>query len=126
MNELTLSDVHLDDRYLWKTLPSMKTEGMDYPLLCWIMDAEHWDRFCFHTPDYMLDRLPPPNLVGDTILLIKGGNNRYQAARDLGYLSIDCMLFDDQLDSIKWTRYLLQCDPLRNPDLPYLGLVDYK
>jgi hypothetical protein len=104
----------------------MKTEGMKYPLLCWMTNEEYWEKFCYHTPDWMLDRLPKPNLVGDTLLLIKGGNNRYQAARDLGYLSIDCMLFDEQIDAIHWTRYLEQCDPLLNPDLPFLGLVDYK
>ena len=36
------------------------------------------------------------------------------------------MIFDDQVDSIRWTRYLDQCDPLRNPDKQYLGLIECK
>ena len=128
MSDLTLGDSHPDDRYLHKTLPTMRERGMDYPLLCWLMDRDFYEnKFLKSTPDWMSDRLPPPSYVWeDRLILIKGGNNRYQSARDLGYDSIDCMVFDQQIDAIRWTAYLNQVDPLRNPDIPYQGILDYK
>jgi len=128
MSDLTLGDVHLDDRYLHKTLPTMQTHGMIYPLLCWLMQRDFYEnKFLKITPDWMLPRLPQPSYVWqDWLILVKGGNNRYQAARDLGYTSIDCMIFDEQLDAIKWTVYLNQADPLKNPNIHYQGTMNYK
>ena len=127
LDYLTLTDVHLDDRYKWKTLPSMKTHGLNYPLVCFTANEKfYWDRFWKACPDFMKVRLPPPAIVNGIIYMIKGGNNRYQSANELGYTSIDCMIFEDQKDAIKWMKYLDQCDPLNHPYLEFLGLIDYK
>lgn len=127
LNELTLADVHADTRYKWKTLPSMQLSGMQYPLVCFeVTEDFYWNKFYKTTNIDMRSRLPPPSIVHGNVILIKGGNNRYQSARQLGYDSIDCLIFQDQLDAIKWTRYLDQCDPYNNPSLPYLGLIEYK
>lgn len=128
MSDLTLENVHLDERYVWKTLPTMRERGLDYPLICWIVDKDFYEkRFMKFTADDMLAKLPDPvfHPPGKAIM-IKGGNNRFLSAADIGYDVIDCLIFDDQIDAIKWTRYLDHCDPLRNPDKPYLGLIDYK
>jgi hypothetical protein len=128
MSDLTVENAHLDERYVWKTLPTMRERGLDYPLICWIIDEDFYKkRFMRFTSDDMLARLPDPvfHPPGKAIM-IKGGNNRFLSASDIGYDMIDCLIFDDQIDAIKWTRYLDHCDPLRNPDKPYLGLIEYK
>lgn len=130
MSDVTMGDVHIDDRYKWKTLPTMRERGMDYPLLTWIVDRDFYEnKFLRSAADWMIPKLPPPAYVTvapDKVVLIKGGNNRYQAAKEIGYDSIDCFIFDYQLDAIKWARYLDHCDPLSNPDKPFLGLIEYK
>ena len=126
LDHLTLTSVHPDIRYHWKTTPSMKADGLHYPLLCWEEEESFWSKFVRITNEEYLKMLPPPNPVDGKLILVKGGNNRLQSARELGYTSIDCLVFKEQRDAIVWTRYLQQCDPLVNPDLPFLGLVDYK
>lgn len=128
LDDLTMENAHLDERYIWKTLPTMRDHGLNYPLLCWIVDEDFYEkRFKKFTADDMLKRLPDPvfHPPGKAIM-IKGGNNRFLSARDLGFHSIDCLIFDDQIDAIKWTRFLDQCDPLNNPDKTYQGLIEYK
>lgn len=127
LGDLTLADIHADIRYKWKTLPTMKSSGMIYPLVCFtVTEHFYWNKFYKATNADMKTRLPKPSIINGTIILIKGGNNRYQSAKELGYTSIDCLIFDNQLDAIKWTRFLDHCDPYNNPSLPYLGLIEYK
>ena len=127
MNHLTLTDVHLDDRFVWKTLPSMQQQGLRYPLVCFTATEEfYWTKFWKACPAFMKERLPKPSIVDGIIYMIKGGNNRYQSANSMGCSKIDCLIFAEQIDAIKWTRYLDQCDPVDNPNLPYLGLIEYK
>ena len=128
LDQLTLCDCHYDDRYLWKILPLIRDEGMRYPLVCWVADLDFYNnKFLKSTPQEMRERLPPPNVIGEKyVVLIKGGNNRYQAAKDLGYDTIDCVIFNTQEDAIRYTRWFAQCDPLENPHLEYKGLFDYK
>ena len=128
MDQLTLCDNHLDDRYLWKLLPILRDEDMKYPLVCWITTLDFYNnKFLKSTPAWMRERLPTPNVIGDKwVVMIKGGNNRYLAARDLGYDTIDCLIFDNQEDAIRYTKWFAQCDPLENPHLEYKGLFDYK
>ncbi len=125
---LTLCDNHLDDRYLWKLLPVLRDENMKYPLVCWATTIDFYNnKFLKSTPKEMRDRLLPPNVIGEKyVIMIKGGNNRYQAARDLGYDTIDCIIFNNQEDAIRYAKWFAQCDPLENPHLEYKGLFDYK
>jgi hypothetical protein len=80
LDELTLGDVHLDIRYKWKTLPSMQESGMTYPLVCFAISEDfYWNKFYKATNIDMRSRLPPPSIVNGNVILIKGGNNRYQS-----------------------------------------------
>jgi hypothetical protein len=105
----------------------MRDTGLNYPVITWIGTRDFYEKkFSMHTPNSMMERLPDPVYVdSNRCILIKGGNNRYLAAMELGYEIIDCMIFDEQLDAIKWARYLDHCDPLQNPDKPFLGLMEY-
>ena len=105
----------------------MKQNGLKYPLVCSTATEEfYWKKFWKVCPTFMKERLPEPTVVNGIIYMIKGGNNRYQSAKVMGCSSIDCLIFAEQIDAIRWMKYLDQCDPINNPQLKYQGLIEYK
>jgi hypothetical protein len=119
LTDLTPSENHSDERFKWKTLPSMQSDSLYYPLVCWIISFSFYEgKFLKTRTAESRKRLPPP--VVDTfgnVILIKGGNNRYQAAKLLEFDTIDCLIFTEQIDAIKWTKYFAHKDPYFSLDL---------
>lgn len=120
LNDLTPTENHLDDRFKWKVLPSMQMDlCMHYPLVCWITTEKFYiDKFLKTCPDEIKIRLQTPVVDNNgNVLLIKGGNNRFLAAQKLSFTSIDCLIFEKQIDAIKWTKFLSKENPYFNLDL---------
>lgn len=123
---LSPTTVHADYKHRSHILPSIVEMGLQYPLCCVKLTPEEWYKR-IHRPlnKISLSRLTPPKVINGVIWAIKMGCNRYQAARELGYVSIDCIFFDTVDDAVKMARWHQQCDPLNHPSLIYRGLYDY-
>jgi hypothetical protein len=128
LNKLTPSSVHGDGRHLTKVIPTLQTQGLYYPLLCIKFTESEWiKRVVKGTNKISASRLPEPMINSDGLIwVIKMGCNRYQAALELGYQSIDCIFFMNTDDCVKLDRWYTQCDPLHNTNCePYAGKFNY-
>ncbi len=125
---LSPTTVHADYKHRTTVLPQIVNHGLWYPLNCVKFSQDHWQRrVIYGLPPASALRLPKPVINEDGFIwAIKMGCNRYQAARELGYHSIDCIFFDHTDDAVKVARWHQQCDPLHNPESVYMGVFDYK
>lgn len=126
LSDLTPMDLHKDERWRWRDLPSIESDGLWYPLMLYKITPEWWHGpFSKWRPlgNYYID--PVINDDG-MIWAVKMGSNRWQVAKHLGYDTIDAMMFDHSDDCVKMARWHKQCDPLHNPDRPYTGAWSYE
>jgi hypothetical protein len=124
---LTPMDLHNDDRWITRDLPSIQANGLYYPILLYKETLEWWNTK--YKGWYSgLKRHATPIINDDELIhLVKMGSNRYQCAVHLGYDSIDAIMFNTQEDCIKLGAWFRDCDPLNNKNaLPYSGLYGYK
>jgi len=125
---LTPSTVHGDLRHRTKVMPTLKSQGLHYPLLCTkFTPNEYQIRVVQGTNKQSASRLLPARINSDGLIwVVKMGCNRYQAALELGYTQIDCIFFDNTDDCVKMARWFEQCNPLFNTSCePYQGKFNY-
>ena len=128
LDKLTPSSVHGDGRHQTKVIPTLKTQGLYYPLSCIKFTQSEWiNRVVHGTNKISASRLPEPTFNSDGLIwVVKMGCNRYQAALELGYTSIDCIFFNNTDDCVKIDRWYTQCDPLHHINCePYTGKFNY-
>ena len=126
LRKLTPIYLQPDDRYLWRDLPSIRDRGLDYPILLYKTDPRWWaEKYDAWVHPHVKHSTP---IIADDGLVwtIKAGTNRYQAAVDLGYDTIDGIMCDHSDECAKLTMWFKECDPLRNPDRPYTGAWSYQ
>ena len=124
---LTPMDMHADDRWKTRDLPSIQANGLWYPIIIFRVIPTWWVK------SYMRWR-PKSNKYIDPIInedgmiwAVKMGSNRYQCAIHLGYEIIDAIIFDDQKDCLRLGAWFRDCDPLNNKNAsPYTGAFGYK
>jgi hypothetical protein len=125
LSQLTPIYLQPDDRYLWRDLPSIRDRGMDYPILLYRTTPLWWEEKYSSWVHPHVKHSKPIVCADGMVWTIKAGTNRYQAALDLGYDSIDGIMCDDSDECAKLTMWFKECDPLRNPDRPYTGAWSY-
>ena len=127
LNKLSPMGLHTDDRYLTRDLPSIQREGLWYPIMLCRIDPKLWMREYAPHPDGGTYLLPPVINDDGWIWAVKMGANRWQAAKHLGYDTIDAIMFKHTNDCVKLTIWHRECDPLHNPDCaPYSGAWSYR
>lgn len=126
LDDLTPMDLHLDDRYLTRDLPRVRDSGLWYPLMVYRPDPVWWENVWKKTRGDTIHHNEATLHPDGSIWAIKMGCNRWQAAKDLHYTSIDVILCESSDEAVRLGRWYAQCDPLHNPNgLPYQGLFDY-
>lgn len=115
MNKLSPMSTHGDGREQWKTLPTMKSEGMYYPIHVCKVDEKLWyNQVMRIAPELQaLQRQPIVNEDG-LIWGVKMGCNRFLTAEMLEYDSIDCIIHPTLDLCVQWARYFQHIDPLHN------------
>lgn len=125
LDDLTLGDIHEDNRYLTRDVPSILEEGLRYPIVFYVADRNYWDKLLIPTRDPAhRARLLVQQIPVDFINIVKTGNNRVQAAKYLGYSSIDCLSFQDERLAIQWGKFFAEGDPLKT-GTPFTGKYTY-
>lgn len=124
---LTPMDIHNDDRWITRDLPSIQLNGLYYPIILYKETLEWWDTK-YKRWYSGLKRHATPVINDDGLIhLVKMGNNRYQCAVYLGYETIDAIMFNTQEDCLKLGAWFRDCDPLNNKNAPlYSGAYGYK
>jgi len=114
LGKLSLSSYHMDHRWQWRDLPSIKMDGMKYPILYDRVTPEWWENTftgCFSYKDDW-DIINPPNIhIDGYIYLVRIGNNRVKVAEHLCYDHIDGIYFPVLKDLIEYNQFL-KTDPL--------------
>ncbi len=124
---LTPMDLHNDDRWFTRDLPSIEKNGLYYPILLYRETLDWWNtRYKQLYKGLKRHAIPVVNADG-MLHLVKMGSNRYQCAVYLGYETIDAIMFNSQNDCIKLGAWFRDCDPLNNKNAsPYTGAYGYK
>jgi hypothetical protein len=127
LDTLTPMDLHNDDRWVTRDLPSIQNNGMYYPILLYKITLEWWENR-YKKLYSSLNRHATPIINNDGLIhAVKVGSNRYQCATHLGYETIDAIMLDNQEDCIKLGVWFRDCDPLNNKNAPaYTGAYEYK
>ena len=108
---------HSNERFMWKVLPTMRDQGMYYPLAVCKIDEKLFN-------NQYTGNIQPNIVVNEDGLIwaIKMGSNRYDAALHLGYKSIDIIIYPTLNDCVTWDRYFQYENPLFNKNpAPYEG-----
>lgn len=126
LDTLTPMDLHNDDRWITRDLPSIQTNGMYYPILLYKITLDWWNTR-YKKLYSSLNRHATPIINDDGLIhAVKVGSNRYQCANHLGYETIDAIMFDSQEECIQWGIYFRDCDPLNNKNAPsFTGAYGY-
>lgn len=124
--KLTPMDLHLDDRWKTRDLPSIIQHGLWYPIMLYKVTPEWWNGpFTKWRPKSSRYVDPIVNEDG-MVWAVKMGSNRYQCAVHLGYNTIDAIMFNHSDDCVKLAVWFRECDPLNNKNaLPYTGAYGY-
>jgi hypothetical protein len=116
LSKLSPMDLHRDQRFKIKVVPTMQTQGLHYPLSCVKFTPAQWDRqMRNHNEAHRLYQRP--GIVNDdgVVWAVKMGCNRFEAAEYLGYTSIDVIFFQHTDTAVQWARWFEQCDPVNKP-----------
>ena len=126
LDKLTPMDLHSDERWQTRDLPSIQTNGLWYPLMLYKITPEWWNG-AFTKWRNKHNRYADPIINEDGMIwAIKVGSNRYQCAVYLGYKTIDAIMFDNSDDCAKLGIWFRDCDPLNNSNAPaYTGAFGY-
>lgn len=127
LDTLTPMDLHNDDRWQTRDLPSIQSNGMYYPILLYKMNLDWWNNK-YKKHHSSLNRHAKPIINSDGLIhAVKVGSNRYQCACYLGYKTIDAIMFDSQEECIQWGIWFRECNPLNNKNaVPFTGAYEYK
>lgn len=126
LHKITPIYLQPDDRYLWRELPSIKAGGMDYPILLYKTTPQWWEEK-YDTWVHPSVKASIPIVADDgQVWTIKAGTNRFQAAKDLGYDSLDGIMCENSDECAKLTIWFKECDPLRNPEKLYTNSWSYQ
>lgn len=125
LSTLTPTNLHNDDRWKTRDLPSLIENGLYYPLLIYKTDLYWWNTK-YKKLYSNLKRHATPVINDDGMIhAIKIGNNRYECAVHLGYETIDAIMLDSEKACIQLGIWFRDCDPL-NKDAPaYTGAFGY-
>lgn len=127
LEQLTPMDLHNDDRYLTRDLPSIQKHGLWYPILVYRADPRWWNEKWVRHRSAQCRYVDPCINDDGFIWAIKMGSNRYQSALYLGYDAMSVIMCNDANECVKIGKWFAQCDPLNNTNsLPYMGLYDYE
>ncbi len=77
-----------------KVYASIEKEGMIEPLTIACITNDEWGESCSGCK-------PPPTEYQHVYLRIQRGNNRYRAAKEMGYTHIDCNLYLNVAEAIE-------------------------
>jgi hypothetical protein len=125
--KLTPMDLHSDERWKTRDLPSIQLNGLWYPIMLYKVPLDWWNgAFTKWRPK--TNRYIDPIVNEDNMIwAIKMGSNRYQCAVHLGYDKIDAIMFNNVNDCVKLAVWFRECDPLNNNNAPpYTGAYGYK
>jgi len=121
LEKLSSLFLHPNERFKWKVLPTMRDQGMYYPLAVCKITEDLFAKQFWGSPK----QDPTVNEDG-LVWAIKMGSNRYDAAMHLGYTSIDVIVHPNLNDCVTWDRYFQYINPLFNKDPePYRGKFSY-
>lgn len=127
LDKLTPMCLHDDGRYLTRDVPRIASQGLWYPILLYKVSSSWWSEHFAPYPNGGCNLLPPVIDEDGMIWAVKMGSNRWEAARHLGYDTIDAIMFDHSDDCVKLGVWHRECDPLHNTDChPYTGAWSYK
>lgn len=127
LKQLTPMDLHRDNRWKTRDLPSIQRDGLWYPIMLYKISPSWWyDVFLTHRAD-SVSYVEHPHINNDGMIWgVKAGSNRWQCAEYLGYDTIDAMMFEHSDDCAKMVIWHRECNPLNNPDCPpYTGAWGY-
>lgn len=127
ISQLTPMDLHKDNRWKTRDLPSIQNNGLWYPIMLYPVTLDWWNNsFVRWRPINCFYEDPIVN-NDNMIWAIKMGSNRFQCARYLGYEFIDAIMFDNPTDCVKLSVWHRECDPLNNLyAVDYQGTFEYK
>lgn len=124
--KLTPMDLHCDDRWETRDLPSIQKNGLWYPIMLYRIHPEWWIKNFTKWRPTSHSYIDPIINEDGYIWAIKMGSNRYQCAVHLGYDTIDAIMFDNSDDCVKLAVWHRECDPLNNKKAPpYTGAYGY-
>ena len=122
LSKLSPMTLHKDGREQWKTLPTMKEQGMWYPIHVCKVDERLWVAQAISG----ISRKPIINEDG-MIWGVKMGCNRFVTAEMLNYTTIDCIIHPTLDLCVQWARYFQHVDPLHNDNPePFEGKFTYE
>lgn len=126
LKKLTPMDLHSDNRWQIRDLPSVITNGLWYPIALYKVTPEWWNGPFTKWRPKVNNYIDPVVNEDGLIWAVKMGSNRYQCAVHLGYDTIDAIMFDHPDDCVKLTVWFRECDPLNNKNAPaYTGAYGY-
>lgn len=126
LDKLTPMDLHRDQRWRTRDLPSIEEHGLWYPIMLYKVTPDWWYEKFIMYPSTSVYYVDPVINEDNMIWAVKMGSNRYQCAVHLGYDTIDAIMFDNPNDCVKLAVWYRECNPLNNSNAQeYKGTFTY-